>query len=61
MSDFHDPYEPDEEPEGAVCKFCGTECLTWIHTGVRWRLIDDHGFHVCPNVATPDDFDVVKP
>ncbi len=68
MSETYD-YEPDPRdfdddndgsPAAATprCKFCGSTEVSWIHTGVRWRLYDAdaNGFHVC-NHASTDDFD----
>ena len=55
--DAFDNYDPGDDTEGVECKRCGAEGLDWIHTGVRWRLMDGKNFHVC--TASPDDFDVV--
>lgn len=73
MADMHDyGYWPDDDeleceyggsPRSSrpYCKYCGSRAVTWIHTGARWRLYDEHAKnpHVCKNVASPDEFDVV--
>lgn len=46
-----------EEGGPVRCKRCGQGPFTWLHTGVRWRLVDDNNrFHECLGI-TPDDFD----
>lgn len=58
--------EPDREPEDdaipvgyGTCRECKQGPFTWLHTGIRWRLVDDRNrFHVCTGVK-PDDFDAL--
>jgi hypothetical protein len=60
-----DPRDFDDDENGSPkskqprCKFCGSTDVSWIHTGVRWRLYDDEAknLHVCARTATTDDFD----
>lgn len=62
LSDDQLPFgeDDDDEEESATCKHCGETGLEWIHTGVRWRLIDAAGkFHVCKNDHVIDDFEVL--
>lgn len=42
-----------------TCERCGAGPFTWLHTGVRWRLVDERArFHQCADKpATTDDFD----
>lgn len=54
--------EYDGYYEGAPpprCKFCGSKDVTWIHTGVRWRLFDADARnpHRCVRVAQASDFE----
>lgn len=53
--------EGDEEPTELTCNRCGeSEGLSWLHTGVRWRLMGENGrFHVCKQIDAADDFDAV--
>lgn len=51
----------DQEPDDVTCNRCGAQGLSWVDTGVRWRLADSKGFHVC-KLAGVDDFeDVTSP
>lgn len=59
-----DQYDWDHEDAGGPvhqprCKFCGSVDVTWIHTGVRWRLFDAEAKnpHRCLRAASVDDFD----
>lgn len=59
--DAPDRDERDEEGstrDGYVtCNRCSQGPFTWLHTGVRWRLVDDRNrFHECTGVK-PDDFE----
>lgn len=64
MSDTTDMLDliPDDYDYGEItCNRCGAEGLGWVHTGVRWRLMDEAGkFHTCGPVASADDFEVVE-
>lgn len=62
IADLYDEYPDDrDDDEGVTCKHCGKEGLEWLHTGKRWRLIDDEGnFHVCRNDDAIDDFEVLE-
>jgi hypothetical protein len=60
--DERDPFENDEDPtedqDNVTCDNCGEEGLSWVNTGIRWRLVDDHGLHLCK--ANADDFEDVS-
>lgn len=44
-------------PGEVRCKICGAFPLTWLHTGVRWRLTDERNrFHECVTFGK-DDFE----
>lgn len=52
--------DPDEDPDEVTCKYCGEAGLYWDYSGVRWRLRNADGkIHVCPRVASEDDFEDV--
>lgn len=60
--DQRDPFDDYErDPDNNIqCNRCGQRGLSWHHTGVRWRLMDQRGrLHVCPPVDASDDFEVV--
>lgn len=64
MGDIADLFDKDvySDDDGYTvrCKRCGEEGLEWIHSGVRWRLIDGDGKpHVCKNDNAIDDFEVL--
>lgn len=58
--DYFGDSDPAEIPVGYVtCNRCGQGPFTWLHTGIRWRLVDDNNrFHVCSGVK-PNDFDAL--
>lgn len=46
-------YNDDE----VMCERCGQGPFTWLHTGIRWRLVDEKSkFHEC-HAVSKDDFD----
>lgn len=52
----NDDYGDDE----VTCNRCGADNLEWVHTGVRWRLMESNGkWHNC-GVAGADEFEVIK-
>ena len=56
---YLDDHDGDyDEPESKTCNRCGKSGLWWVHTGVRWALIDEDTkeLHVC-NQATVNDFE----
>lgn len=63
----HPHEEPDDDEEAAkagpgaevMCKHCGQGPFTWVHSGVRWRLVGERGrIHQCAGApGTADDFD----
>jgi len=48
--------------EDVECKHCGEDGLSWVFTGVRWRLMGENGrIHVCDmQEAAMDDFEDVS-
>jgi hypothetical protein len=55
--DEEDAYATPGSPGEVKCKYCGAFPLTWLHTGVRWRLTDERGrFHECVTFSK-DDFE----
>lgn len=41
-----------------VCQRCGSKDIEFVHTGVRWRVMEKGANkpHVCVNAASPDEF-----
>lgn len=62
IDDLFDSYDPaDDDEEGVTCKRCGQPGLDWIHTGERYRLVDDGGrLHVCQSDHAIGDFEVLE-
>lgn len=62
FDDHEEDYGYDYTPRGpVVCKYCDASDVEWLHTGVRWRLIDSSTGrpHNCPRIASVDDFEVI--
>lgn len=62
--DYFDDYgcEEDEyQGNDVTCQHCGAEHLDWVHTGVRWRLLNSDGkLHVCNTAASIDEFEDIS-
>lgn len=68
MARFDDSYAYDNgaDDDGSprsfrpYCKYCRSEEVEWVHSGVRWRLYDADAMtlHSCGRTASVDDFDV---
>ena len=47
---WDDDYQEYDGEDNMTCTRCGQRGLTWIDTGVRFLLFDEHGKkHVCSN------------
>lgn len=52
----------DISSDNVACKRCGEDGLTWLHTGLRWRLIGENArFHERTKADTKvsDDFEAL--
>ena len=59
--DYLDRGDEDYDGSDVTCDRCGAENLEWIHTGVRWRLLNSDGrFHVCNTAASADEFEDIS-
>lgn len=56
-----DQDEHDDDEPLAVCKFCGSVDVFWLHHRGKWLLknVEDGTAHNCRKVARPDEFDVL--